>query len=154
MRVKPEPTSQSIEQMPTQIERESRTLEATEMRIEPAPSVGDLAKLVAQDAKTLRAQVQRDPVVRKRVAELRDTCAAAVAVSDDELAQAVLSAADVVTAESTEPTTGGLSRVIERRRQSAAIGATVVETPRYLNPPDSPAWGAQGGADRRVTRNG
>jgi len=122
------------------------------MRVKSALSVGDLAKLAAQDAKTLRAQVQRDPAVRKRVAELRDTCAAVVAVSDDELAQAVLSAADVVTAETTEPTTGGLSRVTERRCTSVSVGATVVETPRYLNPPDSLAWGAQGGADRRVTR--
>jgi len=122
------------------------------MRVESALSVGDLAKLVAQDAKTLRAQVQRDPAVRKRVAGLRDTCAAVVAVSDDELAQAVLSAADVVTAETTEPTTGGLSRVTGRRCTSVSVGATVVETPRYLNPPDSLAWGAQGGADRRVTR--
>ena len=124
------------------------------MRVESALSVGDRAKLVAQDAKTLRAQVQRDPAVRKRVAELRDTCAAAVAVSEDELAQAVLAAADVVVTETTEPTTGGLNRVTERRCASVSVGVTVVETPRYLNPPDSPAWGAQGGADRRVTRNG
>ena len=121
------------------------------MRIEPAQSVGDLAKLVAVDAHTLRLMVQRDPTVRKRVAELRDTCAAAVAVSDDELAQAGFGAADAVTTESTEPTTGGYSRMTERRCTSVSVGATVVETPRYLNLPDSPAWGAQGGVDRRVT---
>ena len=124
------------------------------MRIEPTPGIGDLAKLVAVDAHTLRLMVQRDPTVRKRVAELRDTCAAAVAQDDDELAQAVFGAADVVTTESTEPTTGGYSRVTERRCTSVSVGAIVTETPRYLNPPNSPAWGAQAGVTRQVIRDG
>ena len=124
------------------------------MRIEPAQSIDDLARILAQDAKALRAQVQRDPALRKRVAELRDTCAAAVAQDDDELARAVLAAADAVTTETTEPTTGGYSRVTERRCTSVSVGAIVTETPRYLNPPNSPAWGAQAGVTRQVIRDG
>ena len=121
------------------------------MRVESALSVGDLAKLVAQDAKTLRAQVQRDPVVRKRVAELRDTCAAAVAESDDELAAVILGAADAVSrtqCEGTEPR----RRVFRTVTTSAALGYCVVETPLYLYPLSHRCYGARSGSTLGVVR--